>query len=65
MDMSFLSPLPLVSLLFSAICKASTDNHFAYLHLFFLGSGLLFPMPGYLPDPGIKPMSCASPLLDW
>ena len=31
------SPLPLASLLFSAICKASSDNHFAFL---FLGEGL-------------------------
>jgi len=31
------SPLPLASLLFSAICKASSDNHFAILHFFFLG----------------------------
>jgi len=28
------SPLPLVSLLFSAIFKASSGNHFAFLHLF-------------------------------
>ena len=26
------TPLPLASLLFSAICKASSDNHFAFLH---------------------------------
>ena len=31
------SPLALASLLFSAICKASSDNHFAFLHFFFLG----------------------------
>ena len=36
MDISFLSPLCLVSL-FSAICKASSDNHFDFLHFFFLG----------------------------
>ena len=30
------SPLPFTSLLFSAICKASSDNHFAFLHFFFL-----------------------------
>ena len=30
------SPFPLASLLFSAICKASSDNHFAFLHFFFL-----------------------------
>ena len=31
------SPLPLTLLLFSAFCKASSDNHFAFLHFFFLG----------------------------
>ncbi|KAB0388105.1 hypothetical protein FD755_003061 [Muntiacus reevesi] len=34
MDISFLLCL---SLLFSTICKASSDNHFAFLHFFFLG----------------------------
>ena len=33
---SFLFPLPLTSLLFLAICEASSDNHFAFLHFFFL-----------------------------
>ena len=32
-----LSTLPFASLLSSAICKASSDNHFASLHFFFLG----------------------------
>ena len=32
-----LCPLPLASLLFSAVCKASSDDHFALLHFFFLG----------------------------
>ena len=36
-----LSPLLLASLLFSAICKASSDNHFAFLHFFFLGMVLI------------------------
>ena len=40
MSISF-SPLPLASLLFSAICKASLDNHFAFLHFFFLGMVLI------------------------
>ena len=31
------SPLLFPSLLFSAICKASSDSHFAFLHFFFLG----------------------------
>ena len=35
------SPLPLASLLFSAICKVSSDNHFAFLHFFFLGMVLI------------------------
>jgi len=34
------SPLPLASLLFSVICKGSSDNHFALLHFFFSGMGL-------------------------
>ena len=34
------SPLPFTSLLFSAICKASSDNHFAFLH-FSLGMVLI------------------------
>ena len=31
------SPLPFTSLLFIAICKASSDNHFTFLHFFLLG----------------------------
>ena len=31
-----LSPLPLAFLIFSAICKVSSNNHFALLHFFFL-----------------------------
>ena len=34
-------PLPFTSLLFSSICKASSDNHFAFLHFFFLGIVLI------------------------
>ena len=34
-------PLPFASLLFIAICKASSDNHFAFLHFFFLGMVLI------------------------
>ena len=41
MGISFLSPLPFTSLLFSAICKASSDNHFTFLHLFFLAMDLI------------------------
>ena len=35
------SPLPFASLLFIAICKAFSDNHFAFLHFFFLGIVLI------------------------
>ena len=31
------SPLLFASLLFTAICKASSDNHFAFLHFFSMG----------------------------
>ena len=30
------SPLPFASVLFSAICKTSSDNHFAFFHFFLL-----------------------------
>ena len=33
--------LPFASLLFSGIYKASSDNHFAFLHFFFLGIVLI------------------------
>ena len=35
------SPLPFTSLLFSGICEVSSDNHFAFLHFFFLGMVLI------------------------
>ena len=35
------SPLPLASLLSSAMCKAYSDNHFAFLHFFFMGMVLI------------------------
>ena len=41
MGISFLFPFGLASLLFSAICKDSSDNHFAFLHFFFLGMVLI------------------------
>ena len=41
MGICFLFSLPLASLLFSAICKASSDKHFAFLHFFFLGMVLV------------------------
>ena len=35
-DLASFSPLPFTSLLFSAICKTSSENHFAFLHFFLL-----------------------------
>ena len=35
------SPLLFTSLLFTAICKASSNSHFALLHFFFLGMALI------------------------
>ena len=37
----FFSPVPFTSLLFSAICKAFSDNHFAFLHFLFWGIVLI------------------------
>ena len=34
-------PLPLASLLFPVIYKASSENHFAFLHIFFFGTVLI------------------------
>ena len=38
------SPLLFASLFFTAICKVSSDSHFAFLHFFFLGM-ILIPVP--------------------
>ena len=37
MYLAFFAPLPFMFLLFSAICKASSDSHFTLLHFFYLG----------------------------
>ena len=41
MSISFISPLLFASRLFTAICKASSDSLFAFLHFFFLGMVLI------------------------
>ena len=41
MAISFLFSFALASLIFSAICEASSDNHFAFLLFFFLGMVLI------------------------
>ena len=51
MGISFLYPLCLACLLFSAICKASSDNHFSFLHFLFLWMVLITP-----------PVQCLEPL---
>ena len=43
MFISFLFSFAFSSLLFTAICKASSDNYFAFLHFFFLGMVLITP----------------------
>ena len=45
------SPVPFASLLFTAICKASSDNHFAFLYLFSWGRSWSLP-----------PIQCHEPL---
>jgi len=37
----FFSPLLFASLLITAICKTSSDSHFAFLYFFFLGMVLI------------------------
>ena len=41
MGISFLFSFSFHFFLFSAICKASSDNHFTFLHFFFLGMVLI------------------------
>ena len=40
MSLSFLSPLPFASFLFTAVCKATSENHFFHFGFLFLGDGL-------------------------
>ena len=51
----YFSPLPFASLLFTAICKASSDNHFAFLHFFFLGMVLIPDKTGSAGEGNGKP----------
>ena len=52
MDISFLC----ASLLFRAICKAFSDNHFAFLHFFFLGM-VLIPASCTMPSTSVHSSS--------
>ena len=60
------SSLPFASLLFAAIYKASSNNHFAFLHFFFLGMALI-PALGqcHEPPPIILQALCLSDLIPW
>ena len=49
----FFPPLPFTSLLFSAICEASSDNHFAFLHFFSLGM-ILIPASCTMSGPSLS-----------
>ena len=60
------SPLHFASLLFSAICKASSDNHFAFLHFFFLGWSWSLPSVQCHEPPSIVLQAlCLSYLIPW
>ena len=59
-----LSLFPLASPLFSSICKASSDNHFTFLHFFFLNMALsLSPVQCYEPPSIILQALCLSDLI--
>ena len=60
--LSSLSPLAFTSLLSSAICKASLDNHFAFLHFFFWGMVLVqFSSVAQSCPTLCDPMNCGTP----
>ena len=62
-----ISPLSFSSLLFSAICKASSDNHFAFLHFFFPWRWFWSPRPVQCHEPPSTVLQalCLSNLLPW
>ena len=60
------SPLPFTSLLFSAICKASSDNHFAFCISFSWGwFWSLRPVPCYEPPFTVLQALCLPDLIPW
>ena len=66
MGISFLFPLPFVSLLFTDICKASTDNHFAFCISFSWGWSWSLPLVQYRELPSIVLQAlCLSDLIPW
>ena len=60
-----LYPLPFASLLFSVICKASSDNHFASLHFFFLGMVLVTTSCTVLQTSAHSSSGSLSDLIPW
>ena len=66
MGISFLFSLPFTSLLFTAICKASTDNHFAFCISFSWGWSWSLPLVQYPELPSIILQAlCLSDLIPW
>ena len=62
----FFSPLPFTSLHFTAIDKASSDNHFAFLHFFFLGMVLITAScPMSWTSVHVLQALCLSDLIPW
>ena len=60
------SPLPFTSFLFSATCKASSDNHFAFLHFCFLGMVWSLPrVQCYKPPYIVLQALCLPDLIPW
>jgi len=60
------SPLPFSSLLFTAICKASSDNHFTFLHFFFgWWSWSLPPVQCHEPLSIVLQALCLTDLIPW
>ena len=66
MGISFLFSFAFHFLLFSAIFKASSDNHFVFLHFFFLGMVLITtPVQCYEPLSVVLQALCALDLIPW
>ena len=60
-----LSPLPFTSLFSSAICKVFSNNHFAFLHLFFLGMVLITASCTVLQTASHSSSGALSDLIPW
>ena len=65
MGISFLFSSAFTSFLFTAICKASSDNHFAFLHFFSLRI-VLFPASCTMSQTSVhSPLGTLSDLIPW